>query len=275
MVCEVDTRQALHHLRFTGRTTTAQGLGKTITALSLILSTRGVRPKPLPGTAAQTVTDHKGRQACYYLVDPESKPALHAAAIGSSRRSGRESQPVRRFEAEAGMPKIAWPKDVATSGRATSSRQRSGSALAGQPMADPVANKEQGSARGAMLGPPQAPADAIVSAGSLQQRAALEWEGSGPRTKRQKREEPGDDLVEKDCGAGEAAEPGKTRWPGPAGSSAISAINGAPFCRCTVHSRCAPSLRSQMHPMQSISCNHMSTMVLLFTCHADIARRSL
>ena len=202
MVCKVDTRQALHHLRFTGRTMTAQGLGKTITALSLILSTRGVRPKPLPGTAAQTVTDRKGRQACYYLADPESKPAVHAAAIGSSRRSGRESQPVRRFEAEAGIAKPAQPKDAATSGRTTRGRHGGGSALAGQPMAEPAANKEQGSTAGATQGAPQAPADAVITAGSSQQRAALEWEGSGPRTKRQKREDPNADMMKEAVGLG-------------------------------------------------------------------------
>ena len=200
MVC--NTRQAQHRLRFRSRAMTAQGLGKTITALSLILSTRGVRPKPLPGTAAQTVTDRKGRQACYYLADPESKPAAHAAAIGSSRRSGREAQPVRRFEAEAGMPKAARPKDAAISGRTLRCRHGGSSTLAGQPMADPAAQKEQGSAAGAMLGAPQAPADAVITAGSSQQRAALEWEGSGPRTKRQKQEEPDHDMMKETVGLG-------------------------------------------------------------------------
>ena len=202
MVCEVDTRQALHHLSFTGRTMTAQGLGKTITALSLILSTRGVRPAPLPGTAAQTVTDRKGRQACYYLADPESKPAVHAAAIGSSRRSRRESQPVRRFEAEAGIAKPAQPKDAATSGRTTRGRHGGGSALAGQPMASPAAHKEQSSTAGAMLGPPQAPAYAVVTAGGLQQHAAVRSEGNAPRAKRQKREESGDVVGSKVLGPG-------------------------------------------------------------------------
>ena len=202
MVCKAGTRQAPHHFRFTGRTMAAQGLGKTITALSLILSTRGVRPQPLPGTAAQTVTDRKGRQACYYLADPEGRPAVHAAAGSSSRRSGREAQPVRRFEAEAGMPKAARPKDATTSGRATRSRHGSSGALAGQPMAEPAANKEQGSTAGATQGAPQAPADAVITAGSSQQRAALEWEGSGPRTKRQKREEPDEDMMKETMGLG-------------------------------------------------------------------------
>ena len=202
MVCNVDTRQAPHHLRFTGRTMTAQGLGKTITALSLILSTRGVRPKPLPGTAAQTVTDRKGRQACYYLADPESKPAVHAAAIGSSRRSGRDSQPVRRFEAEAGTTKAARPKHAASSGPTTRSRHGSSSALAGQPVADPAAHKEQSSTAGAVPGPPQAPADAAVKAGSLRQHAAVEGEGNGPKTKRQKQDEPGDVVESKVLGLG-------------------------------------------------------------------------
>ena len=213
MVCKFDTRQALHRLRLRSRAMTAQGLGKTITALSLILSTRGVRPKPLPGTAAQTVTDRKGRQACYYLADPDIRPAVHAAAGGSSRRSGRESQPVRRFEAEAGLSKAAQPKDAATSGRTTRSRHGSSSALAGQPAADPAANKEQGCTAGAAPGPPQAPADAIVTAGSLQQHAAVEGGGSGSRTKRQKREESGVDIESKVLGMGKLpSQKEKVAW---------------------------------------------------------------
>ena len=200
MVGKIDTGQALQHPGFRSRTTTVQGLGKTITALSLILSTRGVRPKPVPGTAAQTVTDCKGRQACYYMSYPDSKPALHAAAISSSRRSRREKQPVRRFEAEAGMPDLARHKDAAISGRTrhcASSKHGSSSTLAGQPVAKAATQEEPSSAAGATLGPAQAHAGAAVTAGSLQPHAAVEGEGNGPRTKRQKREESGDDMESK------------------------------------------------------------------------------
>ena len=62
MFCDWTKLLWMHHLDLY-----MQGLGKTITALSLVLSTKGIRPAALPGKQVTTLPDARGRHASMFL----------------------------------------------------------------------------------------------------------------------------------------------------------------------------------------------------------------
>ena len=62
MCCDWNKLLWMHHLD-----QYMQGLGKTITALSLVLSTKGIRPAALPGKQVTTLPDARGRHASIFL----------------------------------------------------------------------------------------------------------------------------------------------------------------------------------------------------------------
>ena len=74
-----------------------QGLGKTITALSLVLSTKGLRPAAPPGKEVVSLSDAQGRKAAFYTVDSGGKREAHGSASGVSRRSDRSQRPMDRY----------------------------------------------------------------------------------------------------------------------------------------------------------------------------------
>lgn len=88
-----------------------QGLGKTITALSLVLSTKGLRPAAPPGREVINLSDAQGRKAAFYTVGSRGKHEAHAGASGVSRRSDRSQRPSDRYspDTEKSAPKPPRP----------------------------------------------------------------------------------------------------------------------------------------------------------------------
>ena len=88
-----------------------QGLGKTITALSLVLSTKGLRPAAPPGREVVNLSDAQGRKAAFYTVEGRGKHEAHGGASGVSRRSDRSQRPSDRYspDDEKSAPKPPRP----------------------------------------------------------------------------------------------------------------------------------------------------------------------
>ncbi len=88
-----------------------QGLGKTITALSLVLSTKGLRPAAPPGKEVVSLSDAQGRKAAFYTVDSGGRREAHGSASGIARRSDRSQRPMDRYspDDEKSAPKPPRP----------------------------------------------------------------------------------------------------------------------------------------------------------------------
>lgn len=119
-----------------------QGLGKTITALGLILSTKGDRPAAPPGKEVITLPDVDGWPASLYEVNGESKVETpHATADGTARRSARAKQATERYTPPGQPEPVPGPMSLPVRAR----RSNSGGA-GSQPAACEAAQAEQSSA---------------------------------------------------------------------------------------------------------------------------------
>lgn len=180
-----------------------QGLGKTITALSLVLSTKGIRPKPPPGKEAVTLSDARGRQASFYMVEADTRREAHGSANGASRRSDRSMQPVDRFvpEADESTPKPVkpMPGHVLRSNSAGAVRQ---------PPTAGTATATPGSPAGSML-PAGAQAIACCAPPRSCQGSLSCEDGDGPLRKRPRLE---DGCSEATAEQRYAAKCAKTVW---------------------------------------------------------------
>ena len=77
-----------------------QGLGKTITALALVLSTLGARSQAPSGAATLSVPCSPGERGAYYRLPEACKTALAPeapSAEGATRCSLRSARPPQRF----------------------------------------------------------------------------------------------------------------------------------------------------------------------------------
>ena len=168
-----------------------------------MLSTKGVRPKPPPGKEAVTLSDARGRQASFYMVEADTRRETHGSANGASRRSDRSMQPIDRFvpEADESNPKPVkpMPGHVLRSNSAGAVRQ---------PPAAGTAIATPGSPAGSML---PAGAQAIACcAPPTSCRGSLSCEdGDGPLRKRPRLE---DGCSEATAEQRYAAKCAKTVW---------------------------------------------------------------
>ena len=156
-----------------------QGLGKTITALSLVLSTKGLRPGAPPGKEAVTLSDAQGRKAAFYTVDNVGKREAHGSASGVSRRSDRSQRPSDRYSPDDDKRAPQPPK--ALSGRAL--RSNTDSAVRRQ-VAEEAAQDKHSKAAGSPSLADRCPDFGCTAAGSLIAKSAHEH--NGPFRKRQK-----------------------------------------------------------------------------------------
>lgn len=172
-----------------------QGLGKTITALSLVLSTKGHRPAAPPGKEVINLSDAHGRRAAFYTVDTGDKQEGHGSASGVSRRSDRSQRPLDRYspDDEKSAPKPPRPAPGRTL------RSNSDSAVR-QLAAEEAAQQDKQSK--AARSPPHA--DGLrdygcTAAGSPCHAAEGHHEHDGPLRKRQKLGSSTSDVGDSSC----------------------------------------------------------------------------